>query len=45
MAGANNDIFQRIEKKYMLTPGKYEAFRKRIEEYRKGDDYGLSTHL
>ncbi len=43
MAGANNDIFQRIEKKYMLTPDKYEAFRKRIEEYMKVDDYGLST--
>ncbi len=43
MAGANNDIFQRIEKKYMVTPEKYEELRKRLEEYMKVDDYGLST--
>ncbi len=43
MAGKNNDIFQRIEKKYLMDRETYEAFYARIGEYMKVDEYGLNT--
>lgn len=36
-------VFQRIEKKYLLTKDKYEKFLKAIEPYMSIDEYGLHT--
>ncbi len=41
MAG-NGYIFQRVEKKYMLTPAQYTEFIEAIGPYMIPDDYGLS---
>ena len=38
----NAYIFQRIEKKYMLTKEQYESFITAIEPYMAIDKYGLS---
>lgn len=43
MAGKNNDIFQRIEKKYLMNPETYQEFMNRIGQYMKVDEYGLNT--
>ncbi|MCR5791925.1 MAG: polyphosphate polymerase domain-containing protein [Lachnospiraceae bacterium] len=39
----NNSIFERIEKKYLLSGEKYKLFWERIQEYMEVDEYGLST--
>ncbi|WP_167955687.1 polyphosphate polymerase domain-containing protein [Anaerosporobacter faecicola] len=39
----SNEIFQRIEKKYLLNEKQYEQLRDRIKEYMEIDQYGLST--
>ncbi|MBP3285276.1 MAG: polyphosphate polymerase domain-containing protein [Clostridia bacterium] len=36
-------IFQRVEKKYLLSEDKYFAFLEEIEPYMKTDSYGLTT--
>lgn len=36
-------VFNRYEKKYMLTEQQYCEIRKRLEEYMKEDEYGLHT--
>lgn len=38
-----NQIFQRIEKKYLLDDDQYESFMRCIEPYMQLDEYGLST--
>lgn len=35
-------VFQRIEKKYMLTPEQYHSLLHRMEDYMQLDEYGLS---
>lgn len=40
---AVNYTFQRIEKKYRLSPEQYEAFLKEIAPYMRLDEYGLHT--
>lgn len=42
MAGYQN-VFERIEKKYMLTIEQFEALRSGLEEYMQQDEYGLHT--
>ena len=43
MAGkAGGSVFQRIEKKYMLSREQYEALLVRITPYMAADEYGLS---
>lgn len=37
------NVFNRYEKKYMLTETQYCAIRKRLEEYMEEDQYGLHT--
>ena len=39
----SNDIFERVEVKYMMSASDYEALRTRIEPYMAVDSYGLST--
>lgn len=39
----NNEIFERIEKKYMLNEEQYEALQNRIKDYMMADNYGLHT--
>jgi len=39
---AENYIFKRVEKKYMLTQKQYEDFLKAIEPHMAMDQYGLS---
>ena len=36
-------VFNRYEKKYMLTRKQYEAIRQRMEPYMEKDQYGLHT--
>ena len=36
-------VFNRYEKKYMLTRQQYEAIRQRMEPYMEKDQYGLHT--
>ena len=44
MASAKtNYVFERVEKKYLLTKDKYEALLKAIEPYMTKDEYGLHT--
>lgn len=37
------NVFKRVEKKYMLTKEQYESLRKILDIYMKADDYGLHT--
>ncbi len=39
----NNNIFQRVEKKYHLTNKQYEQLVRELTPYMKIDDYGLHT--
>lgn len=39
----SNDIFERVEVKYMMDAGKYSAFRAAIDDHMQEDAYGLST--
>lgn len=43
MAGATNFVFERIEKKYLLTREKYNLLLEAIEPYMSVDDYGKHT--
>ena len=44
MASAKtNYVFERVEKKYLLTKDKYQALLKAIEPYMTQDEYGLHT--
>ena len=38
-----NFVFERYEKKYLLTAEKYELLRKRLEPYMTVDNYGLTS--
>jgi uncharacterized protein YjbK len=38
-----NEIFQRIEKKYLLTVENYQKLRERLFDFVEEDEYGLST--
>ena len=39
----NNEIFQRFEKKYILTKVQYEQFIERVNDHLETDQYGEST--
>ena len=39
----NNYVFERIEKKYLISKEKYKVLRDRLSDYIVEDDYGLST--
>lgn len=39
----NGEIFERREKKYLLTPESYEVLVERLTEYMEFDEYGLHT--
>jgi SPX domain protein involved in polyphosphate accumulation len=39
----SNEIFQRIEKKYLITREQYERMQDMMKDYMQIDDYGLST--
>ncbi len=39
----NNEIFQRIEKKYMLNEEQYDKLQIRMKDYMMVDNYGLNT--
>ena len=39
----SNDIFQRYEKKYLMSRMEYECFQDKIKDYMQIDEYGLST--
>ncbi|MFV0467132.1 MAG: polyphosphate polymerase domain-containing protein [Lachnospiraceae bacterium] len=41
--GKNNQIFERIEKKYIMSKQQYEAFREGIKEYMQVDQFGKHT--
>lgn len=41
--GKNRYVFQRVEKKYLLSEDKYNLFMERIEPYMVQDHYGLHT--
>lgn len=41
--GKVNTVFQRYEKKYLLTSSQYELFREVADEYMQVDEYGEST--
>lgn len=43
MAGGVNFVFERIEKKYLLTREKYNLLLEAIEPYMRADDYGKHT--
>lgn len=43
MTGTNNEIFERIEKKYLLSAFQYQALTKMIKHYMEIDEYGEST--
>lgn len=43
MAGAANFVFERIEKKYLLTREKYNLLLEAIEPYMTADSYGKHT--
>lgn len=38
-----NYVFERVEKKYLLTKEKYQALLKAIEPYMAQDEYGMHT--
>ena len=38
-----NDIFRRVEKKYIITKEQYTKLNKKIQEYMEQDQYGKST--
>ena len=42
---AKGQVFKRVEKKYLLTEEKYQAFLAGIEPYMQADDYGLTKIL
>lgn len=37
------DVFQRVEKKYLMTAETYQLFQKEIQAYMQADQYGLHT--
>lgn len=37
------DVFQRVEKKYVMTVETYQLFQKEIQAYMQADQYGLHT--
>lgn len=37
------DVFQRVEKKYLMTAETYQLFQKEIQDYMQADQYGLHT--
>ena len=39
----NNEIFERVEKKYLLNQMQYTALQSKMKPYMKVDNYGLST--
>lgn len=39
----SQEVFQRYEKKYLLTEQVYEELRRRLDSYMQEDDYGLHT--
>lgn len=43
MLSKNNDIFERIEKKYIMNQTVYKIFWKKIQDYMVIDQYGLGT--
>lgn len=43
MEQKTEEIFQRIEKKYILTAKQYACLKKRLTPYMQEDQYGLST--
>ena len=43
MTTKSNEIFQRIEKKYLLTRVQYKAVEKMMKRYMEVDEYGVST--
>lgn len=43
MTAKSNEIFQRIEKKYLLNKRQYRAIRMMMEPFIREDEYGLST--
>lgn len=40
---ADNFIFKRVEKKYLLSEDKYNRLLERLEPYMQLDEYGLHT--
>ena len=43
MAGNSTEIFQRVEKKYLLSQKQYQKLQEKMKPYMQVDDYGLST--
>lgn len=43
MSLAASQVFQRVEKKYLMSRGQYEAFKRRSSGYIDMDEYGLHT--
>lgn len=43
MAERSTEIFQRVEKKYILSQKQYQELRKKMSPYMQEDEYGLST--
>ena len=43
MATNNGEVFERIEKKYLLTAEQYEDLWQHLKDHMKIDEYGLST--
>lgn len=43
MGRTKSEVFQRVEKKYILTAEEYRLLAERISPYMKVDQYGLST--
>lgn len=41
--GKNNNVFQRVEKKYRMTHEQYEMFLEKMAEYINEDEFGLHT--
>ena len=41
--GDYQGVFERYEKKYLLTPGQYRALRQEMEGRTEPDQYGRST--
>lgn len=38
-----NDIFRRVEKKYIISKNQYENLKRALKDYMKEDEYGKST--
>lgn len=43
MVGNSTEIFQRVEKKYLLSQKQYQKLQEKMNPYMQVDDYGLST--